>query len=134
MKVLLDSHILLWALTDDPRLSRKAREYISDPDNFIFYSVASVWELAIKHQLHPDNIEFSSEELIVYCDEAGYESLDLSVDHVLMLETLKRPEDAPKHKDSFDKMLISQAKADDMVFLTHDELLPYYGESCIVLV
>lgn len=134
MNVLLDSHILLWALTDDVHLSQKAREYISNPDNFIFYSVASVWELAIKHQLHPEIIEFSSKELIAYCDEAGYESLDLSLEHVLMLETLKRPETAPKHKDPFDRILISQAKADDMVFLTHDELLPDYGESCVVLV
>lgn len=132
MNILLDSHVLLWALTDDIRLSQKARNYIMDSDNFIFYSAASVWELSVKHSLHPESIAFTAEELIQYCDEAGFDALDISVEHVLLLDTLKRPETAPRHKDPFDRLLIAQAKAEGMLFLTHDALLPDYNESCII--
>lgn len=132
MNILLDSHVLLWALTDDARLSQKARDHIMDPDNFIFYSAASVWELSVKHTLHPESVAFTAEELIRFCDEAGLDALDVSVEHVLLLDTLKRPEDAPRHKDPFDRILIAQAKAEGMLFLTHDALLPYYNEKCII--
>lgn len=132
MNILLDSHVLLWALTDDARLSQKARDHIMDPDNFIFYSAASVWELSVKHTLYPESVVFTAEELIRFCDEAGFDALDVSVEHVLLLDTLKRPEDAPRHKDPFDRILIAQAKAEGMLFLTHDALLLYYNEKCII--
>ena len=54
--------------------------------------------------------------------------------HVFALETLKRPEDAPRHNDPFDRILVSQAKAENMVLLTHDSMIPYYGERCIMSV
>ena len=71
MEILLDSHILIWALTNDQRLSDKARACIMDPDNTIFYSAVSVRELTMKHLLYPDEITFSGEELMRYCEDAG---------------------------------------------------------------
>lgn len=132
MNILLDSHILIWALTDDPRLPAKARRIILDPENMIWYSAVTVWELTLKHMLYPEEITFSGGELIGYCEEAGFSSLDLTSGEVPFLETLRRPETAPKHKDPFDRMLIAQAKAEEMVFLTHDSLLPFYDEPCIL--
>ncbi len=132
MKLLLDSHILIWALNDDPQLSKKARDYILNPDNLVYYSAASVWELAIKHALRPDNVEFTPQELCDCCDDAGYEPLDVSREHIFQIDSLRRPEDAPAHKDPFDRLLIAQAKEEHMLFLTHDSLLPYYDEACIV--
>ena len=134
MDILLDSHILIWALTNDQRLSDKARACIMDPDNTIFYSAVSVWELTMKHLLYPDEITFSGEELMRYCEDAGYEALDLTGEAAALLASLSRPKDAPRHKDPFDRMLICQANAENMLFLTHDELLPYYHEPCIVSV
>ena len=134
MNILLDSHILIWALTNDPRLSSEAKRYILDPENFIHYSAVSVWELTMKHMLYPSEITFSGEDLIAFSEEAGFISLDLTVDDVVLLESLKRSPDAPKHKDPFDRMLICQAKSQDMLFLTHDELLPHYHEKCIISV
>ena len=134
MSILLDSHILIWALTDDPRLSERAKRYILDPENYIYYSVVSVWELTIKHMLYPEEITFTGAELADFCEDAGFTPLEMTVDDVVTLETLKRPSAAPKHKDPFDRMLICQAKAQEMVFLTHDELLPYYNEKCVVSV
>ena len=134
MNILLDTHILIWALTNDCRLSNKARDYILDPENCVYYSVVSVWELTLKHMLYPDEIGFSGQELIAYCEEAGFLALDLSATDVLFLETLSRPESEPRHKDPFDRILIAQAKAEEMLFLTHDALLPGYHEHCIITV
>ena len=134
MNLLLDTHILIWALNEDPALSEKAREIILDSDNAIYYSTVSVWEIAIKHALHPDNVEFTGKELAGFSKEAGFLPLEVRDRHVFALETLSRPADAPRHNDPFDRMLIAQAKAENMVFLTHDSLIPYYGEQCIMSV
>ena len=134
MNILLDSHILIWALSNDPRLSDKAKRYIMDSENCIYYSVISVWELTMKHMLYPREIAFNSTELITYCEEAGFVELELTAEDVTFLETLSRPKDAPTHNDPFDRMLICQAKAEDMLFLTHDRLLTDYDEECIVSV
>ena len=132
MNLLLDTHLLIWTLNEDPKLPAKAKELILDPGNTIYYSSVSIWEIAIKHAIHPDNVEFTGKELSEFCQEAGFVPVEVKDRHVFALETLKRPDNAPRHNDPFDRMLIAQAKADNLTFLTHDELLPYYGESCIV--
>ncbi|MCD7982603.1 MAG: type II toxin-antitoxin system VapC family toxin [Clostridiales bacterium] len=134
MRYLLDTHIILWAITDDARLPQTAREIIEDRNNDIYYSAASVWEVAIKHNLHPDRMPFSGKELSSYCSESGYQSLSVREDHIFELEGLDYPDYAPKHNDPFDRIMISQAKADDMIFITHDSLIPNYGEKCIMSV
>ena len=134
MNLLLDTHLLIWTLNEDPKLPVKAKELILDPGNIIYYSSVSVWEIAIKHAIHPDNVEFTGKELSGFCQEAGFLPIEIKDRHVFALETLKRPDHAPRHNDPFDRMLIAQAKAENLTFLTHDELLLYYGESCIVLV
>lgn len=134
MNLLLDTHILIWALNDDSRLPKKAKEMILDPDNAVYYSSISIWEVSIKHMLHPENVTFSGEELSGYCQEAGFIQVEMRDRHVFALETLKREKDAPEHADPFDRMLIAQAKSENLTFLTHDALLPFYGEKCVVLV
>ena len=64
----------------------------------------------------------------------NFNELSLNSGHILTLETLIRPDDAPPHKDPFDRILIAQAKSEDMIFLTHDDLIPYYSEPCIMFV
>ena len=134
MKLLLDTHILLWTLADDPRLSEKAREWIENADAEIYYSVISPCETEIKYSVHPEMIRISGNELTRYCDEAGFHCLPVASRHVRVLSSLKRRENAQEHKDPFDRMMISQAKADGMLFLTHDRLLSGYDEACIVMV
>lgn len=134
MNLLLDTHILIWALNEDPRLSEKARKLILDKNNNIYYSSASIWEVAIKHANHPDNVEFSGKELSQFCEEADFFPLVICDKHIFALETIKRKEDAPPHHDPFDRLLIAQAKAEKMSFITHDSLIPYYEEKCIVQV
>ncbi len=135
MNYLADTHILIWAITDSPKLSRKARDILLSEDNTIYYSFANVWEIAIKHSLHKSNITFSSECFEEMCKLAGYLFLATSCNHAFMVESLKYASDAPReHRDPFDRLLLAQAKAENMFFLTHDELIPYYNESCIELV
>lgn len=134
MNLLLDTHILIWTLNEDPRLSAKAKELILNPNHVVYYSSVSIWEIAIKPALRPDSIEFKGKKLSEYCEEAGFLPMEMRNRHVFALETLKRLEDAPKHQDPFYRVLITQANAEKMYFLTHDSLIPYYGEKCIILV
>ena len=133
MNLLLDTHILIWASNDDARLPKKARELILDSANMIYYSCVSIWEVSIKHASHPDNVEFTGRQLAQYCEEAGFLPLDMKDRHVFALETLTRAGGAPAHSDPFDRMLISQAKSEKMTFVTHDSLLSYYGERCVLV-
>ena len=134
MNILLDTHILIWALNDDPKLPEKAKDMILDSDNAVYYSVISIWETAIKHANHPEEVTFTGKELSSYCQDAGFLPLEMRDKHVFALETLVREEHAPPHHDPFDRMLVAQAKVENMSFLTHDTLIPYYNEKCIISV
>lgn len=135
MNYLADTHILIWAITDSPKLSEKAREILLSENNNIYYSFSNVWEIAIKHSLHKSNITFSSQRFEEMCKLAGYSFLETRCNHAFMVETLKYADNAPReHRDPFDRLLLAQAKAENMLFLTHDELIPYYNEPCIVSV
>lgn len=131
MKVLLDTHILLWAISGSKKLPKEAREILLDPDNTIYYSSISVWEVALKHRTHPKEMELSGKAFAAYCKEAGYLRLDMNEEHVLAEETLKVAEGAAPHNDPFDRMLIAQAKAEKLILITKDVKMQSYHESCI---
>ncbi len=133
MKVLLDTHMLLWAMADAPMLSRRAAAVIEDERNEIYYSALSVWEIAIKHQIHPEKMLLSAGRFIQYCEMSGFRPLPLRGEQVLELEGLRRAENAPEHKDPFDRMLLCQARAEQMFFLSHDKTLSYYDGSESIL-
>ena len=134
MKLLLDTHILLWFLQKNILLSDNARDLILNTENRVFFSVVSVWEVSVKHTAHPNKMLLNAARLLTLCSESGFETLPLLDKHLLSLDTLQRPADAPPHKDPFDRILIAQAKAEEMTFLTHDKMLPYYNEPCVRLV
>lgn len=121
-------------MLDDPKLSKAARDILLNRENTIYYSSASVWEITIKHMAHPETFLFSGYHLAKGCDENGFLALPVLNQHSFALETLKRPENAPRHNDPFDRIMLAQAKAEGMRFLTHDSLLPYYNEPFIVSV
>ena len=134
MNVLLDTHIAIWALNDDPQLSSRARDIILDPDNNIYYSVLSVWEVMLKHSRRPKEIPFDEHDFSISCNDAGFHPLNLMEKHVLAVKLLSRSIDAKAHNDPFDRLLIAQAKAERFSLLTHDELLKGYNEKCVILV
>ena len=134
MKILLDTHILLWAISNDERLSEKARKLIENADNEIFYSIISLWEVELKRIAHPDVMSVSAQQVADYCQQSGFQSLMLKEKHIYMLTGLKREETAQPHKDPFDRILICQASTENMMFVTHDSLMLGYNEPCILVV
>ena len=134
MKILADTHILIWMITADKTLPEEARELLEDEHNVVYYSTASIWEIEIKSMIRPEEMLMTGMELADFCEQAGYHELPLRKEHVRMLHTLHREEDAPVHKDPFDRIMIAQTKAEGMVFVTHDSLMPYYHENCIRMV
>ena len=132
MKLLLDTHILLWTLIDDLRLPQKAREMIGDTRNEKFLSTVSFWEIEIKHLSHPDKMPLCAKDLAAYCEHAGIKEIPVAKQHVFALASLQRPETAPLHKAPFDRIMICQAIEEGLFFLTHDKLLKDYQQSCVI--
>jgi PIN domain nuclease of toxin-antitoxin system len=123
MKVLLDTQIALWALTDSPRLSANAREWILDAGNTLFFSAASIWEIAIKHRLARGDMPVSGDEAARLFREAGYIELPVTAAHAAATEKLPA-----HHADPFDRMLVAQAREEPLRLLTHDRQLLSYGD------
>ena len=92
MRLLLDTHVVLWAITNDERLTRKAAEWIINGENEVFYSLLSVWEDAIKHQNKPDKMPLTDEEFATYAEQTGFQCLPLHK------KTYFRFENAPAQK------------------------------------
>ena len=134
MKILLDTHILLWTISNDFKLPEKARKLIEKEENEIYYSIVSLWEVELKRLAHPDAMPVSASELAKYCEQSGFQRMLIMEKHVYALAGLKRDENAPLHKDPFDRMLICQASTENMIFVTHDSLISKYNEPCILAV
>ena len=134
MKFLLDTHVIIWVLTDDPHLSDEVRLRIASPANLVYYSIASLWEIAIKNQKNPDKCPYNETEIADYCAEAGYYPMDIQSQHIHALRTLKVKEDRyPANMDPFDRMLLAQAKTEGCRFLTHDKAFENYDEPSVFL-
>lgn len=116
MRALLDTHALLWWLSDDPALSRPARKFIAGTENAAVVSAASAWEIATKVRLGklPSAAELAS-DFVAYLEREGFELLPISADHAIRAGLLPGP-----HKDPFDRMLIAQAQADSMPVVSND--------------
>ena len=126
MKILLDTHILLWYFDDDERLPLNARFLIEEKSNEVYYSILSVLEVEIKHTAHPDRISMSGERLLQHCQRLEFIQVSLDIDHILAVKTLTRKPDTPPHRDPFDRLMICQAVVDNMLFITRDERIAEY--------
>ena len=122
---LLDTHILLWWLSDDKRLSSKVRLLIRNRNNLIYVSAASVWEIAIKSALGKLKV---SENFTSVINEQGFENLDVTVEHAWGVSGLPRI-----HNDPFDRLLVSQAMSEGLTLITHDLRLSDYGAPCLTV-
>ena len=134
MKLLLDTHIALWAISDSKRFSEDVRALLEDENNAVYYSMSSVWEIAIKRKIHPDQMPMDEEVFVSLCEETGFDRLDIRLPHIFELKNLARRETAPRHNDPFDRILIAQAKTEDMTLITHDRLFAGYGEKCVITI
>ena len=121
---MLDTHVLLWWLSDDGNLSKKAYSTIKDSSNLIFISAATAWEISIKKSLGklkaPDNLE----EIL---EANNFQTLSITILHALLAGQLPF-----HHEDPFDRLLIAQSQIEDLTLVTRDKKQMLYGIQTIV--
>ena len=123
MRLLLDTHLLLWALAEPDKLGSKARSVIEDPENEVLFSAASIWEVAIKAGLGRPDFAFDPHEVARGVVEAGFVALPVRADAAAQVAGLPL-----YHRDPFDRLLVAQAMAGPLRLLTADPLLLPYSE------
>ena len=121
MKFLLDTHLLLWAAGQPERLSKPARELIENPDNALYFSAASIWEIAIKSSLGREDFKADSRLIRRGLIDNGYREISISSEHAAGVQSLPLV-----HKDPFDRLLIAQSLVEGMPLVTVDPLLSQY--------
>ena len=129
MKYLLDTCILLWGLAGDKRFPDSLKEIINDPNNEIYYSSISVWEVELKH-LKLENFQLSGEQFSFLCDQNYLNLLSIKNKHIFNLNNFQNR----SHKDPFDKMLLAQADSENMILITQDKKFSLYPMKNIVIV
>jgi PIN domain nuclease of toxin-antitoxin system len=121
MKLLLDTHLLLWAAGQPDRMSATARKLVDNPENELLFSAASLWEVAIKRGLGRSDFQVDSRLLRRGLLDNGYGELPIGSDHVVATESLPSI-----HKDPFDRVLVAQATVEGITLLSTDSLVAQY--------
>lgn len=119
---LLDTHILLWWLSDDKKLPKKISNLIEEAENDIILSSVTIWEIMIKKSLNKLTVPDNLEEVL---DENNIQIISMTSEHAFYLEKLPLI-----HNDPFDRLLISQAIVDNLIFVTVDTIIPKYQVNC----
>ena len=128
MKLLLDTHIVLWAAGQPEKLSESARTLLTTPENTLFFSAASIWEIVVKRGLRREDFKVDPRRLRKMLVTHGYTELPVTAEHALKVETLPM-----LHKDPFDRLLLAQAGAEGMLLLTVDASVLQYQESTLAV-
>jgi PIN domain nuclease of toxin-antitoxin system len=122
MKAILDTHVVLWWVTDNPQLSQTARDIISNSSNTLYVSIASSWEIIIKAQTGKLPLPEPPTQFIQSCLAVNrFVNLPIDLSHVLQVDNLPH-----HHKDPFDRILIAQAQVEDIPLITVDHLVIQY--------
>lgn len=124
MKLLLDTHLILWWETNHPRLPPAVKELIADQAERVFVSRASLWEMAIKISL--GRLRMDLGQFIHNVEAQGFEWLDIRSEHLLAVASLPAFDD---HKDPFDRLLAAQSLCEPLILLSCDEKLARYGST-----
>lgn len=125
MNVLLDTHVLLWWLADDPSLPPVARAVIADTHSTVLVSAASVWEISISQAAGRLD---APDDLLEALEQSDFDTLPITADHAEAAGRL-----APHHADPFDRMLIAQAEAEGLTLVTVDRRFADYGVELLPL-
>lgn len=121
MNLLLDTHALLWFVSGDPRMGCRGREAIEDEDTTSFVSIATWWEIEIKHSIGKLHLEDPFESFMALRAAEGYQVLQVDPPHLIDLNSLPF-----HHRDPFDRMIISQARRERMPVCTSDPVFDAY--------
>jgi PIN domain nuclease of toxin-antitoxin system len=123
MRLLLDTHVLLWTLGAPERLGNALSAAIKSPDNDVMFSAVSIWEIAIKSALRKDDFQVAPEEILAAAIESGF--TELPVRSAAAVQVARLP---AHHRDPFDRLLIAQAMTEPATFYTADSQLEIYSE------
>lgn len=126
MNVLVDTHAVIWFITDSSRLSPVARKIIESPENICFVSIATFWEIGIKSSLGRLELNATLERIFEIIEDSGFQLLPVSVKHVLNNANLEF-----HHHDPFDRIIISQAQCEQVPLISRDEKFSNYDISLI---
>lgn len=126
MRLLLDTHIALWTIADDPRLKPAARNLIADPNNEKCVSIVSLWEIGLKRATEADGVPVTTAQALDLFARAGFELVALEPHHIIAFESMP-----VLHGDSFDRMLVAQALAEPLRLLTHDRAVAAYSDTVV---
>ncbi len=121
MNLLLDTHLLVWTASRSDRLSPVARELIGNPDNVLWFSAVSIWEIGIKRRLERPDFQIDPERLRNQLLQNRYLEIDLTSEHGIAVQALPL-----LHRDPFDRALIAQATCEDLTLLTADRDIARY--------
>ena len=121
MKLLLDTHILLWAAAKPEKLSSKAKTLIEDPESQLYFSAASLWEILIKNKLGRADFKVDLAVLRRNLLDSGYEEITINSAHTIGVDALPNI-----HKDPFDRMLIAQTTVEGVMLMTADSVVAEY--------
>ena len=121
MTVLVDTHLLLWAAGEPAKLPAEARALLQEPGQELWFSAASLWEVAIKHRLGRDDFRIEPRRLRRGLIENGWRELTMTSEHAIAASELPA-----LHKDPFDRMMIAQAQVEGVTLLTSDDVVARY--------
>lgn len=121
MNLLLDTHIVIWFISNDSKLSKKVKNLIEDSNNKCFVSIATYWEISIKYALGRLNLNSSIEKIFNIIEESGFEILPITLNHILQLSKLEH-----HHNDPFDRLIISQSITENLQVISNDNYFPAY--------
>ena len=126
MKILIDTHIAIWAMAASDKLPKEFVKIITDLNNTVYVSIVSVWEVVIKNMKNNKRIPINEKEFVDFCRGMEFEIMTLKLAHIMNLRNLKMEDENISHKDPFDRIMIAQCEYENMEFWTRDEVLKNY--------
>lgn len=128
---LADTHLALWLIDGSDKLPVRAKDMMCGEAGLWYLSVVSVWEVMLKHQTRPEQMLIDAETFLRDCEASGFRLLGIEPPHVFEASRLPL---LKIHKDPFDRMLLAQARSENMTLVTHDQLLGLYDDPHVLLV
>ena len=126
MRLLLDTHVLVWCLSGDRRLPPATAELIRNPATDVYFSAVSIWEVAIKSAL--GKLRADANVMLKYLVDEGFKELPVMARHTVATVTLPM-----HHRDPFDRLLVAQSRMESLRLLTNDKIMALYGEPVVLV-
>ena len=129
MKLLLDTHVAMWMIGGFDFIDKDVKELIMDNKNDIYYSTVTTWEIEIKHLKKPNKMMISGNNFANLCEQAGFININIKNEHINELKNIIPVDESIQHNDPFDRMLLAQARSENIILITHDKKFKNYNDN-----